>query len=102
MTRDEITRIARGAGWPDSLIAPIIMAKLGEFAALVEQHLIKSGYRKCAEGQGDSQFCGLLERAVLDEREACAKACDELSRAHPSAELVAQVCATAIRARSKA
>ena len=27
--------IAREAGWPDSLVAPVIMAKLAEFAALI-------------------------------------------------------------------
>jgi hypothetical protein len=27
--------MAREAGWPDSLVAPVIMAKLAEFAALV-------------------------------------------------------------------
>jgi hypothetical protein len=35
MNRDDIIRMAREAGWPDSLIAPVIMAKLAEFAALV-------------------------------------------------------------------
>jgi hypothetical protein len=32
--RDTID-MAREAGWPDSLVAPVIMAKLAEFAALV-------------------------------------------------------------------
>ena len=31
----ETIDIAREAGWPDSLVAPVIMAKLAEFAALV-------------------------------------------------------------------
>ena len=30
-----VIEIAREAGWPDSLIAPVIMAKLAEFAELV-------------------------------------------------------------------
>lgn len=30
-----LIEIAREAGWPDSLISPIIMAKLAEFAELV-------------------------------------------------------------------
>jgi hypothetical protein len=33
----EIMEMAREAGWPDSLIAPIIMAKLKEFAKLVRE-----------------------------------------------------------------
>ena len=31
------------------------------------------GWRQCAIGQKTTQFCGLLEEAVLAEREACAK-----------------------------
>jgi hypothetical protein len=50
MTQDEIIKMAKEAGWPDSLVAPIIMAKLHDFAKLVAER----------------------------EREACAKLCDEL------------------------
>jgi len=32
---EDIIKLAREAGWPDSLVAPVIMAKLAEFAALV-------------------------------------------------------------------
>jgi len=35
MTQDEIIEMARQADWPDSLVAPIIMAKLSDFAKLV-------------------------------------------------------------------
>ena len=49
MDRELIIRLAREAGWPDSLVAPIIMEKLAEFAALVAAH----------------------------EREECAKVCEE-------------------------
>jgi hypothetical protein len=37
MTQDEIIDIAKEAGWPDSLVAPIIMAKLHDFAKLVAE-----------------------------------------------------------------
>lgn len=40
MTRDELIKLAKEAGWPDSLVAPVIMEKLNEFANLVEK-------RKC-------------------------------------------------------
>lgn len=40
-----------------------------EFAALIEQHLIASGYRKCAEGQRITQYCCMVEEAVKAERE---------------------------------
>jgi len=49
MTKDEIIEMAKQADWPDSLIAPVIMEKLNDFAKLVAQH----------------------------EREACAKVCDD-------------------------
>ena len=35
MNRDDIIRMAREAGWPDSLVEPIIMAKLADFAKVV-------------------------------------------------------------------
>jgi len=38
----------------------------------VEQKLKADGWRRCAEGQGETQHCALLEAAVLAEREACA------------------------------
>ena len=51
-----------------------------EFATLIEQHLIKSGYRKCAEGQRVTQHCAMVDEAVREEREACAKVCEEVIR----------------------
>jgi hypothetical protein len=38
MNKEDIIRMAREAGWPDSLVAPVIMAKLAEFAAIVVAH----------------------------------------------------------------
>jgi len=38
MIQDEIIEMAKQADWPDSLIAPVIMAKLNDFAKLVAQH----------------------------------------------------------------
>jgi hypothetical protein len=40
--------------------------------------LIVDGWRRCATGQRSTQFCGLLEAAVLAEREACAKMCETM------------------------
>ena len=51
---EDIIKWAREAGWPDSLVAPVIMAKLAEFAALVR----------------------------ADEREACAKVCESFIPKH--------------------
>jgi hypothetical protein len=79
MTRDDIIRMAReaGLGWVDA------EDKMERFAALVEEHLISQGYRKCAEGQRTTQFCGMVEAAREEERDACAKLADSLG-VHPA------------------
>ena len=71
MDRDDIIRMARESG----VYGPFMGEDedLERFAQLVEAALIKQGYRKCAEGQHATQFCGLLEESVLQEREACAQ-----------------------------
>jgi hypothetical protein len=87
----------------DDFHYPLAPNQLRYFAALVKQHLVKQGYRKCAEGQKTTQFCGMLEQAVTAEREACAKVCDaERALWNSSREaLIAGFCAAAIRARGE-
>ena len=65
--------------------------------------LMREGYRKCAEEQRTTQFCGLLDAAVKAEREACAKVCEDLEdRENPYERNVAVLdCASAIRARGE-
>lgn len=103
MTRDDILRMAREAhtdlvtvDYPGHAgqLDPWTLRLLERFAALVEQHLIESGYRKCAEGQRTTQFCGQLEKAVEAEREACARIVDD---AQPFG--IIATTAAAIRAR---
>jgi hypothetical protein len=60
-----------------------------------EQELHAAGWRRCAEGQGETQHCGMLEAAVLAEREACAKLETEAG-VYTKSDL-----ANAIRARGK-
>ena len=38
MSPEKIIDLAKQADWPDSLIAPVIMQKLNDFAKLVAQH----------------------------------------------------------------
>ena len=99
MTRDDIIRMAREAGLEIVHFTSTPEA-IERFAALVaaekEEQMTRDGYRKCAEGQRTTQFCGLLDAAVKAEREACAKVCYE---AAPS--LDGQLCAEAIRARGE-
>ena len=76
MTRDDIIRMAREAGMPVEWLEEykaITWEEFERFAALIEQHLISQGYRRCAQGQRETQHCALLEEAVRAEREACAK-----------------------------
>ena len=129
MTRDDITRMTLEAnGRIESFInydfgeevALFYLEELERFAALVaaekEQQMIRDGYRKCAEGQRTTQFCGLLDAAVKAEREACVELCLEHSKLNvddanvefshlASYEFGKQVgaatCATAIRARGE-
>jgi len=85
MTRDDITRMAREAGFVgfdgDN-------KDLRRFAALVAQaereRMTKDGWRQCAEGQRTTQHCGLVEAAIATEREACARVCEELDTLHPA------------------
>ena len=64
---------------------------------VVEKELKADGWRRCAEGQGETQHCALLEAAVLAEREACAEICAKFYwDAHVEG---AQNCESAIRKR---
>jgi len=85
MTREDIIRMARGASngkvrvWEDChLLYP---DELERFAAIVaaakREHMISDGWRQCAQGQRTSQHCAVAEQARRDEREACAKVCED-------------------------
>ncbi len=75
MTRDDIIRMAREAGFADGVAEIVGLEGFARFAALV----------------------------AAAEREACAKVCEDLTLAHPGrADLTADQCAAAIRARGQA
>ena len=78
MNRDEILTLAREAGVMPLDHFYVTDVFLQRFVHLVEQRLIRDGYRKCASGQRTTQFCGLLDAAVKAEREECAKLCDHV------------------------
>ena len=117
MTRDDIIRMAKEAGWervgrnPETGPEfPVLIGRLERFAALVaaekEQQMIRDGWRQCAEGQRTTQHCGLLDAAVRAEREACVIACEKISESLYSYDNIAegraaQDCAKAIRARGE-
>jgi len=76
VNRDDIIRMAKEAGLTLSSFCrwSAYSDDLERFAALVaaakEQQMIRDGYRKCAEGQRTTQYCGLLDAAVKAERES--------------------------------
>ncbi len=95
MTQDEIIEMARQAGWPDSLVAPIIMAKLNDFAKLVEEKATEE-----ANARANASWTLMCKKMVALEREACAKVCDDI-HANYEAEDVFSSYAEAIRARGE-
>jgi hypothetical protein len=116
MNRDDIIRMA-GESWLTEYgvkelsfgrDVEIDIEALERFAALVaaaeREAILKDGWRQCAKDQRTTQFCGMVEQAVLAEREACAKLCYELGEKDDSfyAEFSrSEDCAEAIRARSQ-
>ena len=103
MKPKDIIRMAHEAGvriaLPVDTIDPhnVYVHELKRFAVLVEQHLIESGYRRCAGGQRITQYCCMVEEAVKEEREA---ACDEVLRELGDTGQAATIC-FAIRARGE-
>jgi len=99
MTREDITRMAREAGFVgfdgDN-------GSLRRFAALVaaaeREAMIEQGWRQCAKDQRTTQFCGLVELVVLAEREACAKVAEAYE---PRCDTCPSGVANAIRARGQ-
>ena len=77
MTREEIYRLARQAGFFIGALYVEESEAIERFVSLVaaaeREAMRQDGWRRCAEGQGETQYCGLLEAAVLAEREACEK-----------------------------
>ena len=115
MNRDDIIRMALEAADKDTVDPfrngywTLTQQELERFAAIVSDRMIRNGYRKCAQGQRATQFCGQLEAAVAGavaaEREACAKVCDpepslpnETYAVHNTKASMRR-CAAAIRAR---
>jgi uncharacterized alpha-E superfamily protein len=96
MTRDDITRIAREAGFVGFDGDNGSLRRFADLVAAAErEHMISDGWRQCAQGQRTSQHCAVAEQARRDEREACAGLCDS----EATIEGIAQRCAAAIRAR---
>jgi hypothetical protein len=100
MNRDDIIHMAREAGYGDAM-ADLHGPALERFAALVaaaeRESILKDGWRQCAKDQRTTQFCGMVEQAVLAEREACAKVAEAYE---PRCDTCPSGAANAIRRRS--
>ena len=100
MTPEDIIRLAREAGFTgfDSQ-----SERLHDFARLVaaaeRDRMIADGWRQCAKGQRTTQWCAVAEQARAEEREVCARLCEDSIDLEPYPTLTEM--ATAIRVRSK-
>jgi hypothetical protein len=71
----DLIEMAREAGWPDSLISPVIMAKLSEFATIVAAHEREQIAQMIEEApplmpfaqndQGGCVICGFTPKLVV-------------------------------------
>ena len=75
MTDNEIKKLAKEAGWPDSLIAPVVIIKLMDFARLVVKHERKR-LDLCAEC-GSEEIRSRSQRNAADELEVSWQECDD-------------------------
>ena len=97
MTRDDIARIARESGVLTGYEAELFV----RFADAVQKAMLRDGWRKCAVGQGTTQFCAMTEEAVKAEREACAKVCDSIDTYGDRCEYWTEKAAKLIRSRGE-
>jgi len=107
MTKDDVIRIAREADlW---MTSDERVAAVERFAALVgaaERNRalgIAKGMQEELQAKFEQTYMEGVIAGAAAEREACAKACEELAAERPTTgagRLIAQECAAAIRARS--
>jgi hypothetical protein len=106
MTQDEIIEMARQAGFSiDDLYPNASIKEIERFAILVASFTWRE--QALSEVQKVGQVIEEIQAAVLAEREACARVCDDINAKYKwpddVAERVAsQWCADAIRARGQA
>lgn len=101
MTRDEIIKMAREAGFEIGVVTDAIFApascrsELERFATLVANH---------EREQCSNHYLNIMRKAIKEEREACAKVCDAEQAKNESDGTYlweAKRCAAAIRARGQ-
>lgn len=87
-------------GYSPATISAIRLQKLREILVeeptVAEQELRAAGWRRCAESQGETQHCGMLDAAVRAERDAICQLADDMLRGVDAIPLI-----ETIRARGK-
>lgn len=64
-----VIEMAREAGWPDSLVAPVVMKKLAEFAEIVradEREAISDEWSMCVQSDLEHGVKSLNEQAAKE------------------------------------
>jgi hypothetical protein len=110
VNRDKIIRMAREAGFEvieedeyrythiiDTLChIDVAVERFANLVAAAEREkILVEGWRQCSVGQRTTQFCELIEQAIVAEREECAKVCES------DPTMPAILVADAIRARGQ-
>lgn len=104
MTRDEVIALAKQAAFH----TPVMESELLRFANLIHDHITWSDIHTCHPGCTKPP-CVAMREAVLAEREACAKVCDEVELKNADGQLGTYIagwsdgtddCAAAIRSRT--
>ncbi len=102
-TQDEIIEMARLAGF--EVLTPHEWVgytnSLEAFAKLVAAAAASKEREKLKNVAIFDRWYQELDAAVLAEREACAKVCDDIDKSHWGCEVKASWCSDAIRARGE-
>jgi hypothetical protein len=90
MTQDEIIEMARQAGIPSANVSSLAFGRAESGVELLE------AFAKLVEDAAFARWALQTKLAVQDEREACAKVCEDFDSE------ISDCCANAIRARGEA
>jgi transcriptional regulatory protein LevR len=96
MNREDMIRMAREAGFCHDINNGIYLCApmhIEQFVALVAA---------AEKKKWQDQTVVDIHEAVLEEREACAKVCDDIDAEYEGEDVLATWCAAAIRARGQA
>jgi hypothetical protein len=94
MTQDEIIDMAMNSGLPSKEAAQQQLWWLESFAKLIAAKATDE-----ANARSNTSWTLMCKKMVEDEREACAKVCDDIDVEYEGEDVLATWCSRAIRAR---